>query len=149
MILERQAELREAKHVPGLQFKCGRCGQVKDAGGHGCATGYGYFNGDDRPVCYECCAEHDRKSMVETGKAVLYLTCPQQRVCGLPARQEPAKVSNWPGSLSFPVAYVRVGRHNVAGKRYDIRFTGPDGKPWVGVVYGDNTQICHCRRVSG
>ena len=56
-------------------------------------------------------------------------------------------VTNWPASLVFPVRYRRIGRHNWAGKRYDVWFTGPDGKPWHGTQYGDNTQIIHCKRV--
>lgn len=35
------------------------------------------------------------------------------------------------------------------GVRYDTWFTGPDGKQWHAVQYGDNTQIAHCRRTKG
>lgn len=88
-------------------------------------------------VCYACCAEDDKARMIETGRAMLYLTT-----------TAPAHVSNWPGSLSFPVPYISRGRHNMARVRYDVTFTGPDGRQWRGTQYGDNTQICHCRRLS-
>jgi hypothetical protein len=90
-------------------------------------------------ICYACCGEHDRRRMLETGKATLYL-----------CQREPGAwvVSNWPSSLVFPVHHKRTGRHNMARRRYDAWFTGPDGKNWHGVQYGDNTQICHCKRVA-
>lgn len=55
-------------------------------------------------------------------------------------------VSNWPGSLRIPVRHVSIGRHNMAGKRYTAYFTH-EGREWVGVQYGDNTQVLHCRKL--
>ncbi len=134
--------------------KCGAALPVKpDTGGtgYGCGTSEPIAAHVDAPelkpgetlerspaVCYTCCADDDRREMIETGRAVLYLT-----------QTAPAHVSNWPGSLSFPVPYISRGRHNIAGRRYDFSFTGPDGKEWRGTQYGDNTQIAHCRRVKG
>lgn len=63
--------------------------------------------------------------------------------------REDNRVTNWPGSLSFRTGYIRKGRHNFAGTRYDTWFTGPDEKTWHAVQYGENTQIAHCRRVKG
>lgn len=94
-------------------------------------TGYG-VDRSGRKHCYECCAKRDVADMVSTGRATLYLSN--------------GEVSNWPGSLKFR-AHVRKGRHNIARTRYDAWFTGPDGKQWHGVQYGDNTQICHCKRL--
>ena len=88
-------------------------------------------------VCFTCCATDDKARMIETGRAMLYLTT-----------SAPAKVSNWPNSLSFPVSRILRGSHNWARVRYDVTFTGPDGRQWRGTQYGDNTQICHCRRLS-
>lgn len=99
-------------------------------------TGYGQDN-DGKTFCYECCAAKDRASMIEDGRATLYLTKDGDRY----------KVSNWPGSLRFDVDYVRKGRHNIAGCRYDVWFTGPDGRNWHGVQYGEQTQILHCRAI--
>ena len=94
--------------------------------------------------CYACCAERDRASMIETGKATLYLTVESESRDGFGG-----KVTNWPGSLVFRTGRVHKGRHNIAGTRYDAWFKGPDGKEWHAVQYGDNTQIAHCKRVKG
>ena len=136
-ILETKADLRNVRHEPGLQFRCAECGIAKDVQITG-GSGYGY-NDDDRPVCYECCGKLDRERMTRDGRATLYLTRGESGAG--------AELTNWPGTLRFAVSYVRKGRHNIARVRYDVRFTGPDGRPWVGTQYGDNTQICHCRRV--
>jgi hypothetical protein len=93
-------------------------------------------------ICYQCCAADDKRHMNETGRIMLYLD--KARGSAIAGGY---KVSNWPGSLSFPVSYVNVGRHNWARVRYDFRFSGPDGEPWRGTQYGDNTQIAHCTRV--
>ena len=94
--------------------------------------GYGTMP-DGTKHCYDCCANMDRESMIETGKATLYLA--------------DGKITNWPGSLTFPVyGKVRVGRHNMARDRYDASFIGPDGFVWSGTVYGNNTQLFHCKR---
>lgn len=107
-------------------------------------TGYGLFGKRNRKVCYACCGERDRKTMVTTGKAVLYLTHGGGEMTGVNVG---GSVSNWPGTLKF-MCSVRIGRHNIAGKRYDVWFTGPDGKQWHGVTYGGNTQLCRCKRVA-
>lgn len=116
------------------------CGHTLTPEKHGIGTGYGVTN-DGKRICYACCAERDRESMRDTGKATLYLIIRAQHI-----GHAEAEVTNWPGSLRFPIGYVRTGRHNMAGKRYDVWFTGPDGAEWHGVTYGDNTQICHCSR---
>jgi hypothetical protein len=56
------------------------------------------------------------------------------------------ELTNWPGSLSIQVRRIKTGHHNIAGKRYDVWFTF-EGHEWHGVQYGDNTQICHCRKL--
>ena len=88
--------------------------------------------------CYQCCANRERARMIEAGRATLYLDT-----------KAPAKVSDWAGLLSFPVPYVHIGAHNMARRRYDVTFIGPDDAQWRGTQYGDNTQICHCRRIKG
>lgn len=159
-VLTTQKQLRKTKHVEGVFFKCHQCKQVKPVKTTG-GTGYAYYD-DDRPVCYDCCGENDRKEMIEVGKIVLYLSCEPARKLrrpnGLPytpetlhegpGRKTAGEVTNWPGTLRFK-CHTRVGRHNIAGYRYDCWFTGPDGKQWHGVTYGDNTQLCHCRRLKG
>ena len=93
--------------------------------------GYG-TDADGKRQCYQCCADLDRAYMIEHGRIALYLT--------------DKAITNWPASLSFPVLSRTTGRHNIAGVRYDVWFRGPDGATWHGVQYGDNTQICHCKR---
>lgn len=108
-------------------------------------TGYGTDPETGKRYCYACCADQDREDMLETGRATLYLSQENSGVLRLEGGRGHGTVSNWPGSLKFP-AYIKRGRHNIAGTRYDVWFKGPDGKTWHGVQYGDNTQICHCRR---
>ena len=103
-------------------------------------TGYGQ-DSDGKTWCWDCCARIDRENMETTGKITLYLS-PN------PDHPIPWKVTNWPGTLTFPVHSFRVGRHNIAYRRYDVWFT-VNGHTWHGVQYGDNTQIAHCRRVKG
>ena len=95
--------------------------------------GYGTDRETGKTSCYACCAEHDRDIMRTTGRITLYL-------CGN------TRLTNWPGSLVIEPYRLRIGRHNIAGKRYDVWFHFEDTK-WHGVQYGSNTQICHCRRL--
>lgn len=129
-----------------ISFQCDQCGAVKESQGLG--TGYGVVSGPDgdKKHCYECCGVNDMKYMIENGVMVLYLTCePASRMRSPEGRSTRCKVTNWPGTLSFS-GYSTVGRHNIAGWRYDVWFKGPDGYEWHGVTYGDNTQICRCKR---
>jgi hypothetical protein len=99
--------------------------------------------------CYACCAARDRADMRESGRAVLYLTCPERGTVNmLPQHGTRHELTNWPGSLRIPVHYIRKGRHNFAGRRYDFRFRF-EGQEWHGTQYGDNTQIAHCKRLKG
>lgn len=110
-------------------------------------TGYGTDNTGARH-CWECCAAHDLAAMRERGKVTLYLSqewAAMQSNVG-PDRVRHHYVSNWPGTLKMR-AYVRKGRHNIAGTRYDAWFTDVDGRQWHGVQYGDWTQIVHCKRM--
>jgi len=108
-------------------------------------TGYG-IDADGKKHCYQCCAENDRKTMRDTGKICLYL-CPNDSLKSQPQWNGSGshKVTNWPGSLEFPTHYIKTGRHNIAGVRYDFWFQF-EGEQWHGVQYGDNTQIAHCQR---
>lgn len=107
--------------------------------------------------CYQCCADSERARMIETGRATLYLsfTWGTRTVEGKHGERRHAfgrytacTVSDWAGKLSF-IGRMHIGHHNMARVRYDVTFTGPDGKAWRGTTYGDNTQICHCRRLKG
>lgn len=106
-------------------------------------------------ICYACCAIRDKADMLESGKAVLYLTqkFEQFRMPSRTSRRGYAAVGefeiiNWPGTLKFRTDAMHVGAHNLAGRRYDVWFD-VDGESWHGVQYGDDTQILHCRRLKG
>lgn len=92
-------------------------------------------------LCYDCCAIGDRLAMIETGKATLYLVTETDS-----GQRHYRSVTNWSGSLRFDGVNFQVGRHNIARRRYDLDFRGPDGHWWHGTQYGDNTQIMHCKR---
>lgn len=119
---------------------CGVCGRsitpAANSSGHG-------IDGNGAAVCYACCAELDKAQMRETGKAILYLTMLQYGDRTFPPRA--SFVSNWPGSLRIDCTSITRGRHNIAGVRYDVWFVF-EGYYWHGITYGDNTQLCHCRK---
>ncbi len=120
---------------------CSKCG--KSLGNVGVIMVHA-TNGKGEKICYDCCADIDKHFMREHGHMVLYLHDNGLLI----ERNKPNRfeVINWPGTLRFPVTYHKTGRHNIARKRYDVWFIGPDGKEWHGVQYGDNTQQCRCKR---
>jgi hypothetical protein len=100
-------------------------------------TGYAVDRGRNK-VCYECCGEHDRqelRGMTEGAGIILYLV------------NHDSEVTNWPGTLRIKVAERRKGKHNIARKRVDVGFTF-EGRRFHGVQYGENTQICHVKRIN-
>ncbi len=117
---------------------CAQCGSECKPLGYG-DTGYGETP-EGKKICFACCAERDKATMDREGKICLYLkhNVSTSHLC---------TVSNWPGSLCFQ-GKVKVGRHNIARTRYDVWFTDHNGNPWYGVQYGDNTMICHCRKIT-
>jgi hypothetical protein len=98
-----------------------------------CGTGYGYDKHNNNKVCYDCCGKQDEEEMEKTGKITLYLDTVKRTV------------SNWPGTLKINISSLYKGKHNIAKVRYDIAFMYK-GKRWHGTQYGDNTEICHCKR---
>lgn len=104
--------------------------------------GYGVQNG--QKVCYECCGKQDREWMKNHDKIMLYLTGEDSLILG----EKPNRwmVTNWPGTLKISCSNPRIGRHNIARTRYDVWFR-LDGQNWHGVQYGENTQVCYCRKV--
>lgn len=120
-------------------------------------TGYG-VDASGRKHCYACCADNDRASMAETGRATLYLTedtpstaagmidwAQARDVHWIGGRRVTLAVTNWPGSLRLNVMRARESRNNWGARRIDVWFRC-DGREWYGVNVGDN-QILHCRRV--
>lgn len=114
-------------------YQCSCCHNVlpsKIAGG----AGYGVWVHGEK-VCYDCCGVMDEIYMIEHDRITLYLDT------------EERTVSNWSGSLVFGPIALTKGRHNIAGVRYDVWFAGPNGTQWHGVQYGNDTQLCHCKRL--
>ena len=139
IILRTEAESRNVKHAANVFFKCVECKKTKQVNQDGCSTGYG-IDSTGNLVCFDCCGKRDKRDMIATGKAYLYLTTNADN-------GHKHHVSNWPGTLKMNVPHVKRGHHNIARNRYDFWFTGPDDCEWHGVVIGDNTQVARCRRL--
>jgi hypothetical protein len=106
---------------------------------------------DGNMYCYVCCAEMDKQGMRDTGKAVLYLSRkyqPTYVLNGRTHRPYQEYVTNWPGTLSIHVHYSKTGRHNMAGTRTTVWFKF-EGTDWMGIHYGNDSEICYCRRLKG
>jgi hypothetical protein len=122
-------------------FRCDECGSiVHHSQVNSCGTGYALVEGGDQ-ICYSCCGRRDMKALRESSQGdrfCFYLTFPDHK----------ATVTNWPGTLRIKCDSVAIGSHNWRLKRYDVWFTFEGLKFW-GVVYGDNTQLCHIKRLKG
>lgn len=119
-----------------MTHTCDDCGQAITVPAGSIGTGYAYTT-DNKRICYACCAIRDAAEMEATGRATLYLNA--------------GHVSNWPGTLKIKTTAQRKGEHRAFGRRsvrYDVYFMWR-GKRWHGTQFGDNTQICHCKRLKG
>ena len=105
---------------------------------NGTGVGYGIDPETRRTMCYECCAETDRKRMRSTGRATLYLA----------RRADGYHIVNWPGTLDIRPLRVESGKHNIAKTRLDAWFAF-EGKRWHGVSYGENPEVLHAKRMEG
>lgn len=120
------------------------------------ATGYAYLNArnDLRKVCYVCAASIDQDHMDKTGKITLYLDGLSSLRLN-PARTNKQKtasgvkimVSNYCGSLSYPVELVRTGNGGINKIRRDIYFTDHAGRVWWGVQFGNKSPLVYCKRM--
>jgi len=114
-------------------FVCSQCETEKEAKQDG-GTGYALLYG--KKVCYECCGKNDLNELNNAtigAKFTHYLV----------VRDGKYFVTNWPGTFSHPVT-VSIGRHNIAGKRYDSWFKVGKNR-FHGVTFGDWTQIHHIK----
>lgn len=117
---------------------CKSCGKVCKP--DGIFTGYA-VDGDGNHYCYECAAEREARALRElaVGESThLYLV----------VREGKWFVRNFTGLLSIPLYYVKVGRHNFAGTRYDFWFEYHDNM-YHGVVYGKDAQLARVKRIKG
>lgn len=127
-------------------FTCSVCGEIKPVHSSG-GTGYGKNTETGEKVCYSCCGKQDLKFMKNAKpgeKIFLYLN---KEFLSEDKKSYRYIVSNWPGSLKFNCYYSSNGRHNFTGTRTDIWFGNNEIGHWWGVLYGNNTQICHCTKL--
>ena len=121
-------------------FKCFKCHKAITKKENGCTSGYG-TDKDNNKVCFKCCGDNDSHSLAHLDfgeKMILYLTISRAGYGNY--------VSNWPGTLKIMIKWHTTGAHNWAGIRHDVWFMYADRYYW-GVQYGENSQICHIRRV--
>lgn len=100
--------------------------------------GYGYrYNNRTEKICYECCGDIDRKGLEDLkqgGKYILYMNTAKKYL------------SNWPGTFKIELSYIKEGRHNIAGKRFDTWFNF-QGSKYHAVLYGTNTEVAHVKKL--
>lgn len=124
------------------------------------ATGYAYLHaseGDLRKVCYVCAGNIDKEHMDKHGYITLHLDGLMSLRNHMLAREHKHKtptgvkinVSNWCGSLSYPVDLVRVGNGGMMRVRRDIWFTDHNGDQWYGLQLGNASPLVYCRRIKG
>ena len=128
-------------------FLCSQCNEHKPIT-TGSSAG---FAQDDKgnKICYACCAIQDKQWMQDHNTITLYLTINEPEPFYQRVRQgywAKGKVTNWPGSLSYPCT-IKAGKHNWARVQYSIWFTDDTGQRWYGRQVGNNTQLCHCRKL--
>lgn len=125
------------------RFICDQCGQHKEHVST-CSTGYGTTKTEEY-ICFDCCGLNDARDLAALpvgGKTCLYLTSPT----GRPNDSVKGTLGNWCGTFKIDGLWLSVGSHNIAGVRYDGRFMYK-GSTYSATQYGNNTQICHIRRL--
>ena len=122
-------------------FFCDGCQQTKlHKGAYDC--GYGMVDG--KRYCYACCAARDSATLVADG----------HNRQGIPLYHSKGQdglwyVTNWPGTLRFPI-FSQVRKRGPFGRpTVYFSFTGPDSKRWSGFQCGDNNDLAHVRRLKG
>lgn len=114
---------------------CSWCGDIITEPDGGVGSGYA-LDDQGNITCYACCAKEEEKYMQENGQIDLFL---------ISNNKDKQEVTNWPGTLRFPELRYKEGKHNTAGIRRDVWFDF-DGYVWHGVQYGNEVEICHCRK---
>ena len=104
--------------------RCKTCGCTINVSDWDIGSGFALSETGDI-TCYACCAESEKEYMIENGRIELYLIWTNNKL----------EAVNWPGTLRFPITKVR----------YDVWFDF-DGYEWHGVKYGNDSEICHCRK---
>lgn len=122
------------------KFTCDQCGETKEPAIDSISTGYG-TDKDNKKICFTCCGINDLSKLenAKIGDRFTYY---------LINRDGKHFIENWPGTMSIRIHYVRKGKHNIAGSRYDFWF-GYKGNNFHGIQYGNFTQIAHIKTVKG
>lgn len=95
--------------------------------------GYFIYDENGHTVCIGCSIEIIKEEMIQEGKYTLYYSKNQ--------------ISDVTGNLKFETLKKKIsGSHNIAKRRVDVWFKGPDNKIWWGVQYGVWNEILHCKR---
>lgn len=120
--------------------KCGKAFKPKKWPGGVSLPGYGTLkeNGVEKKVCYKCMGAIEKREIGAKkpgDRWTLYLG----------KKDGKYSVSNWPGSLKYPVRSYSTGRHNMGGTRIDVWFQDHKGRWWHGFQVGDYTDLVHCR----
>lgn len=124
-------------HTSNL-FHCSVCGEDKTHPADSCSTGYASSD-SGKKTCFDCMGKRDTIELLDMKPGqrwALYMT----------VKDGIRRVSNWPGTFSRPVDCLRISRHNWGLKRYDVWFT-VQGERFHGYQIGDNTDICHVRKL--
>jgi len=115
--------------------RCAECDTELNRDPKSIAAGYAVMAEDNRKVCYNCAAWHEQKHMDENGVMVLYFDEGNKRV-----------VTNWTGTLSYPVSGVvqQRARYSSSGeriRRLDM-WIWHNGAWWHGVNGSADNQQC-------
>lgn len=119
------------------KFECDTCKRTLPINKSG---GTGYAGLGVQKICYDCVGRMDAAHMMDGRPIVLYFRWDH------PPWENPPMAINWPGTIEFLIEHRKTSFHNIAGKRHDVWFIGPDGAWWHGVNIGDN-QILRCHRL--
>lgn len=118
------------------EFDCYQCKEHKIHESD-ISTGYG-SDKDGNKICFDCCGKNDMEQLRNLK--------PKEKMC-LYLNTKNKKITNWPGTLKIQLHYIREGKHNIAGKRYDTWFSLGQFN-YHGVQYGNNTQIIHIKKLA-
>lgn len=127
---------------------CSGCG--KEIVSKGFTSGYGIAS-DGRKVCYACCGKRDREELLSTGKFTGYLFYdPEPGIAFKTGWRDVTngRFTNWPSTLSIPVARVKRSFNNFGAMREDFYFSFEGSEYW-GVCVGTNTQIARVKKIKG
>lgn len=117
-----------------LCYTCGK--ECKDDSPY--FTGYG-IDKDGNKHCYACCAEQDKKTLLETGELAGYLTKDKEN-------EYKYIFTNFPNSFKLPVYKTRESRNNWGYKRIDF-WLKYEGNCYYGRLIGTDNEYCKIKKI--